>query len=66
MTQGGYDPTLGYLHAYLDFSFVPRAIGSRRHNAHVIVRSHLLIRRVEIRIVAAGPAHTGPGVIGHQ
>src|SRR5271169_329744 len=40
--------------------------GARRHDSHVVVHRKLLVSGVEIRIVAAGTAHSRPQVIGDQ
>src|SRR6266851_445174 len=39
---------------------------ARRHNSHLIVHGHLLVGGVEIRIVAAGAAHSRSQVIRDQ
>ncbi len=40
--------------------------GARRHDSHVVVHRKLLIGGVEIRIVAAGTAHSRSQIIGDQ
>src|SRR2546427_670683 len=41
-------------------------MGARRHNSHVVVHGKLLVGGVEVRIVAAGTAHSRPQVIRDQ
>src|SRR5467141_795437 len=41
-------------------------MGARRHNSHVVVHRKLLVGGVDIRIVAAGTAHSRPQVIRDQ
>src|SRR5215469_18910875 len=66
MTQSCDDPALADLHSDLDLGLVPRAIRTRRHHSHAVVHGHLLVRWVEIRIIAAGTAYTSSRVIGNQ
>src|SRR5262245_28022179 len=66
MAQSSDDPTFSHLHTDFDLGLVPRAIGTCRYNSHAVVHGHLLVRWVEIRIIAAGTAYTSSRVIGNQ
>ena len=51
MAEGGDDPAL-----------TPWLVRARGHDADAIMHRHLLVRRVEIRVVAARLGDAGPGV----
>ena len=66
MAQCRNDPSLGQQYAGFDLGLVARLIRARGHDAHAVVHGHLLIRRIQIGIVAAGFRHAGLGVVGHN
>ena len=57
------DPAFSQLYARFDLGLVTRLVGPRRNHAHAVVHGHLLIRGVQVRIVAARFGHAGLGVI---
>ena len=66
MAQRRDDPAFSQLYARFDLGLVARLVGSRRNHAHAVVHGHLLIRGVQVGIVAAGFRHAGLGVVGHH
>lgn len=61
------DPAFGQLYARFDLGLFTRLVGPRRNHAHALVHGHLLIRGVQVGIVAARFGHAGLGVIwDHQ
>ncbi len=59
------DPALGNLHGTFHDRFVPRFVRPRRQYAETVVHGEVVIRRVDIRIVAVGFAHARPGIVGN-
>ncbi len=66
MAQGRDDPALRQQNARLDLRLISRLVRTRGHDAHAIVHRHLLIRGVQVGIVAAGLGDAGFGVIGNN
>jgi hypothetical protein len=66
MAQGCDDPALRDLHTHFDLGLIPWTVGTCRHHANTVVHCELLVRGVEIRIVATGAAHSRARVIRNQ
>src|SRR5271166_224100 len=60
------DPAFDQLYARFDLGLVARLVRSCRNHAYAVVHGHLLIRRIEIGIVAASFRDAGLGVVRHD
>ena len=66
LAQRGQDPALDQLHRHLDLGLVARAPDARREHRHAVVAGQVLVGRVGVRLVAAGPAHRALQVVRHH
>src|SRR5439155_8134246 len=64
--QRRYDPAFAYLHSAFYFRLVTGFVWTRRHHAHPVMHGELLIRGIEIGIVAAGASHCRLRVLGYR
>jgi hypothetical protein len=55
--QGCQYPTLHHLHAGFGLRLIARFGGTRRHHSHSVMGSHLLIRAIDARLIAARFRH---------
>src|SRR5271165_5281278 len=66
MTQRGDDPAFCYEHPGLYLGLVPWLVGACRDNSDAVIHRHFLVRRVQIRIIAARAAHSSSRIIRNQ
>jgi hypothetical protein len=66
MPQRCDDPALRQQNARLDFRLISGLVRARGHDAYAIVHRHLLIRGVQVGIIAAGSCDARFGVIGNN
>ncbi|CAE6937250.1 hypothetical protein R69927_07488 [Paraburkholderia domus] len=53
-------------HRELSFRLIARLSRTRRDDGHGIVRCHLLVSRVDLRLVEVRFVHARPKIVGHQ
>ena len=66
MAQTTQEPALDDQHRHLDLRLVARPARSGRQDGRVVMRSHLGIGAVDLRLVQAGLDHRDLGVVRHQ
>ena len=66
MAQPPEKPSLDDEHRLLDFCFIPRTSRPRWQNSGVVMRRHLGVGSIDLRIVETGLDHSGLGIVRHQ
>jgi hypothetical protein len=66
LTQARQDPPFGEQHPCLHLGLVARLRRPRRDDHAPVVGGHLLVRPVDLRLVAVGPGHPRAQVVGHE
>ena len=66
MAQPPEKPSLNDEHRLLDFRFIARTSRPRRQNGGVVMRRHLGVGSIDLRLVETGLDHGGLGVVRHQ
>ena len=66
IAQPTQHPALDDADAGFDLGLVARLVGARGNYTHTVVHGHLLVRRVQVGIVAAGFRDSGLGVVGQR
>nr|ART89703.1 transposase [uncultured bacterium] len=64
--QPRQDPALHHLHAHLHLGLVLGVRRPRRQHRHAVVVAQLLQQAVAGGLIAIGPDHQRPGLVGHQ
>src|SRR5450755_1528527 len=66
MAQPPEKPSLNDEHRLLDFCFIPRTSRPRWQNGSVIMRRHLGVGSIDLRVVETSLDNSGLGIVRHQ
>src|SRR5882762_8229067 len=66
MAQPPEKPSLDDEHGLLDFCFIPRTSRPRWQNSGVVMRRHLGVGSIDLRIVETSLDNSGLGIVRHE
>ena len=66
MAQPPEKPSLDDEHGLLDFCFIPRTSRPRWQNGGVVMRRHLGVGSIDLRIVETSLDNSGLGIVRHE